>query len=386
MASQVKPLATVTGGCNPNPSGSAVDLDEAEDSLPTSLLAMDVGHWPLALPPATERRSETKPTDSGTTLSTDYTSNPPHPQRRTPVTTVGSSGVIPPQQPGQKPKRQARRRQLPGVTTAVASGSEITEEEEDDNSAGGRERSGAPESLIHKRKRSRKTNVQYKDYCDNCLTRTTPQWRKGRRGETFCQDCGRCERKHDYVRLRQVRTKAVRVVLLHMLEHSTLPSRPSPLVHRPAAPCSLRQRTTRRALPATVVPKEDLAGLCSSEAEDIAAGVESIDDEHHLDIGLQSVEGDDNENMHELADDKECEEHKEAEEEEQQQHQQQQQEEQQHMAESACGSELPMEEDDLGVTKDDVGSESPPSETTEPHLNKRIWNISLDAARGQLSW
>jgi len=51
--------------------------------------------------------------------------------------------------------------------------------------------------------KKKKANVRYKDHCDNCLTTQTPQWRKGRRGETFCQDCGRSERRHDYARLKR---------------------------------------------------------------------------------------------------------------------------------------------------------------------------------------
>jgi hypothetical protein len=51
--------------------------------------------------------------------------------------------------------------------------------------------------------KKKKANVRYKDHCDNCLTDQTPQWRKGRRGETFCQDCGRSERRHDYARLKR---------------------------------------------------------------------------------------------------------------------------------------------------------------------------------------
>jgi hypothetical protein len=71
------------------------------------------------------------------------------------------------------------------------------------------------------RSRKKKSNVKYKDHCDNCLTSETPQWRKGRRGETFCQDCGRSERRHDYARLRKRRSKAISKILKDVLENST---------------------------------------------------------------------------------------------------------------------------------------------------------------------
>jgi hypothetical protein len=58
-------------------------------------------------------------------------------------------------------------------------------------------------SKLHQVMKKKKANVRYKDHCDNCLTDQTPQWRKGRRGETFCQDCGRSERRHDYARLKR---------------------------------------------------------------------------------------------------------------------------------------------------------------------------------------
>jgi len=69
--------------------------------------------------------------------------------------------------------------------------------------------------------KKKKANVRYKDHCDNCLTTQTPQWRKGRRGETFCQDCGRSERRHDYARLKREREKAIEKTLIDLLENST---------------------------------------------------------------------------------------------------------------------------------------------------------------------
>ncbi len=47
--------------------------------------------------------------------------------------------------------------------------------------------SGFPPRPKIAKNRKKKANVKYKDHCDNCLASQTPQWRKGRRGETFCQ-------------------------------------------------------------------------------------------------------------------------------------------------------------------------------------------------------
>jgi len=79
---------------------------------------------------------------------------------------------------------------------------------------------GGGHTTPRRKLKKRKTNVQYKGFCENCMTTKTPQWRKGRRGETFCQDCGRSERRHDYARLKKLRSDVIFKALLMMLEDS----------------------------------------------------------------------------------------------------------------------------------------------------------------------
>jgi len=79
---------------------------------------------------------------------------------------------------------------------------------------------GGGHTTPRRKLKKRKTNVQYKGFCENCMTTKTPQWRKGRRGESFCQDCGRSERRHDYARLKKLRSDVIFKALLMMLEDS----------------------------------------------------------------------------------------------------------------------------------------------------------------------
>jgi hypothetical protein len=72
-------------------------------------------------------------------------------------------------------------------------------------------------------RRPNRRSVVYADHCANCLTGVTSQWRKGRRGETFCQPCGRSERRHDNHAMYAARRAALETVLLHMLETSRVP-------------------------------------------------------------------------------------------------------------------------------------------------------------------
>ncbi|KAL6049485.1 putative Box C/D snoRNP rRNA 2'-O-methylation factor [Balamuthia mandrillaris] len=69
---------------------------------------------------------------------------------------------------------------------------------------------------------SRGGAVKYKGYCENCFCLETARWRKGRRGETFCDKCGWAEREHKYVLMGNMRKQGMTSIILDMLHNSAI--------------------------------------------------------------------------------------------------------------------------------------------------------------------
>ncbi|KAL6050701.1 Merozoite surface protein 3 [Balamuthia mandrillaris] len=131
--------------------------------------------------------------------------------------------VVPEQTPLQEMDKEGEAEEETSEQNTSKEEEENEEEEEEEN-----KQTSPLQKLKPLRGSGRRTKisrggaVKYKGYCENCFCLETARWRKGRRGETFCDKCGWAEREHKYVLMGNMRKQGMTSVILDMLHNSAI--------------------------------------------------------------------------------------------------------------------------------------------------------------------